>query len=178
MGPSVLKTKWIFLYPWEHARICLIEPSDCQCYMGIGFSQLHTTEHRTCVLDKYGSGLLMFSVLCHCLYPPRAHRLPHTNSVLGLKPCYIFLLFILRAVDRILPGPPLAPFDNLSAILVDLAASGLPSKSPSTVHYLLTACSLQSGINSSTLPGIISLPSKQHYNDHQFTDGKTEAQRT
>lgn len=115
---------------------------DCQCYLDIGFSQLHTTGHRACALEKYGCGVLYsLFALFHCPYPRPPHLFLHTQS-LALSPAISFPILILIAVDRLMPGPPQPPLGHFSTILVVLATSGFSSKSPITVHHMLTGCSL------------------------------------
>ena len=87
------------------------QPSDYQYSPGIGFSQLHMTGHRACVLEKYVCGLLCsLSALFHCPYPPPTLQ-PLSTQSLALISSTSSL--ILTAIDKLMPGPPQAPLEHL-----------------------------------------------------------------
>lgn len=125
------------------------QASDYQCYLGIGFSQLHMTGHRACVLEKYDCGLLCsLSALFHCPHPPPTLQLLPTQSLALSSSTYTL---ILTAVDKLTPGPPQAPLEHL--IQSWLFLPPLLSLQSALLEFI--ACLLHLGIEPSALCALL-----------------------
>lgn len=125
------------------------QASDYQCYLGIGFNQLHMTGHRACVLEKYDCGLLCsLSALFHCPYPPLTLQ-PLPTQSLALSSSISSL--ILTAVDKLMPGPPQAPLEHLVESWLFLP----PLVSPQSALLEFIACLLHLGIEPNALCALL-----------------------